>query len=287
MTAVTSPPWPFAQLPDRQGIRMTTPTHLHHEMRRLDPRFTPLTLRIRPSGRADRERLDLCFRTLSPESSRLRFFATKRALSEKELDFFSGADGGDHIALAAIRLDEQGQEQEALGFVRCVRLVPRGPCAEFSITVLDAEQGLGLGSALADALMQAAAAAGIRELCFEVLADNMQMRKLAHHMGGTARRVEDGTLEYDCALTPAPAAAPTLAPEPPPAPAPVAAPTAAPSPAPAPPAWVLPWFVGPRGLVGAWFQGFDETLVLAQRAQTNLLRWWGIRSPVHATPGGV
>ena len=266
---------------------MTATKPIEHKTHRLDPLLSPRHLRIRPSGCADRERLDLCFRTLSPESSRLRFFATKRALSEKELDFFSGADGGDHIALAAIRMDDQGQEQEALGFVRCVRLTPQGPCAEFSITVLDAEQGRGLGSALADAVMQAAAAAGIRQLCFEVLADNMQMRKLARHMGGTARRVEDGTLEYDCALTPAPAAAPTLAPEPIPAPAPAAAPAPSPAPAPVPPAWVLPWFAGPRGLVGAWFQGADETLVLAQRAQTSLLRWWGIRSPWSATPGAV
>lgn len=251
---------------------MTKSTPTEHEMQLPASHGSPLHLRIRPSGHADRERLDRCFRTLSPESSRLRFFATKRALSEKELDFFSGADGGDHIALAAIRLDVRGQEQEALGFVRCVRLTPGGPCAEFSITVLDAQQGQGLGTALAEALMQAAQAAGIQELCFEVLADNMAMRKLARRMGGTPRRMEDGTLEFDCALTPAPA--PTQAPA-----AVAAAPIPAPMPTPFNPNWVLPWLTGQRGLVEAWFHGVDETLVLTQRAQTGLLRWWGIPIP--------
>ena len=275
MAALTSPPRPSAQLPIRQGIRMTITTPIEHGTHDPDPLLSPLHLRIRPSGRADRERLDRCFRTLSPESSRLRFFATKRALSDKELDFFSGADGSDHIALAAIRLDDKGQEQEALGFVRCVRLTPGGPCAEFSITVLDAEQGRGLGSALADAVMKAAATAGIRQLCFEVLADNMPMRKLAHHMGGHPRRMEDGTLEYDCALTPAPA--PILA----------AVAAASPTLTPFNPGWILPWFADPRSLVGAWLQGVDATLVLAQRAQTDLCRSWGLRSPWNITPGAV
>ncbi|WP_295456661.1 GNAT family N-acetyltransferase [uncultured Thiodictyon sp.] len=256
---------------------MYTPTPTEHEAQLADSRLSPLHLRIRPSGRTDRERLDQCFRTLSPESSRLRFFATKRALSDKELDFFSGADGGEHIALAAIRLDDQGQELEALGFVRCVRLAPGGPCAEFSITVLDAQQGQGLGTALAEALMQAAQVAGIRQLCFEVLADNMAMRKLARRMGGTPRRMEDGTLEFDCALTPAPA--PTPPPE-----AVAAAPTPASTPPPCNPGWVLPWFADPHDLVEAWFHGIDQTLGLAQRAQTGLLRWWGIPIPVEYTP---
>ena len=275
---------------------MTATKPIEHKTHRLDPLLSPRHLRIRPSGCADRERLDLCFRTLSPESSRLRFFATKRALSENELDFFSGADGGDHIALAAIRMDDQGQEQEALGFVRCVRLTPQGPCAEFSITVLDAEQGRGLGSALADALMKAAADAGIQRLCFEVLADNMQMRKLAQHMGGKPQRMEDGTLEYDCALTPAPAPAPAViaAPAPVAGVAPLAAPAPArtPSPAPVLPGWVLPWIPDPRDLVGVWLQGANEALTLtrrAQRAQLDIYRWWGIRAPWNTptNPGAV
>jgi len=147
----------------------------------LVPRDIPERTSKRAEARAPQQCSFLC-----PPAGTLRVLTAHRPLTTRPL---------------------QGQEQEALGFVRFVRLTPRGPCAEFSITVLDAEQGRGLGSALADALMKGAAKVGIQRQCFEVLTDNVLMRSLAQHMGGKPQQMDDGTLEYECAQTPAPAPA--------------------------------------------------------------------------------
>jgi RimJ/RimL family protein N-acetyltransferase len=162
--------------------------------------------RIRPSGVADRALLQECFEALSPESQRMRFFNNKRSLTPEELDLFSGADGYDHIAIAAVRIDTSGRELEPLGFARCLRLAPGGETAELSVTVADRFQGQGIGSALLGRLTDAAHSQGIRRFRFEVLVENRGMRQLAQRMGGEARWLGDGIVEYDCAL-PEPAGA--------------------------------------------------------------------------------
>ena len=96
---------------------------------------------IRLSDPADRERLTRCFEALSPESRCLRFFGVKPTLQPSELDYYTHADGRDHIAFAAVRLDPLGLEGEALGFARCIRLGVGSETAELSITVVDEAQG--------------------------------------------------------------------------------------------------------------------------------------------------
>ena len=114
------------------------------------------TYRIRPSGPHDRELLLRCFALLSPQARRLRFFSAKPALTPDDLDRLCGADGHDHIAFAAVRLDPTGRESEPLGFARCLRLTPGGEVAEFSIATVDRIQGQGVGSALLSHLIPAA-----------------------------------------------------------------------------------------------------------------------------------
>jgi len=177
---------------------------VEHETNHLNPAPQALKLRIRPSGAADRERLKACFDGLSPKSRRMRFFASKHHLSEAEQDRFSSADGWDHIAVAAVRLDDQGRETEALGFARCIRLEPAGDRAEISITVADKAHGQGVGTAMFRQLMELPRAAGIRHLRCEVLAENLPMRKLALAMGGQPEWMGDGIVEYDCELPPPP-----------------------------------------------------------------------------------
>jgi GNAT superfamily N-acetyltransferase len=159
--------------------------------------------RIRPSGPADRERLAACFGALSPESRRLRFFGHKERLQPAELDLYTEVDGSDHIALAAIRLDALGEEGEALGFARCLRIPEMPETAELSLTVLDEAQGQGVGRALLSRLIEDARDRGIRNLHCDILADNTSMRRLAAQLGGDARWMGDGTLACDCPL-PAP-----------------------------------------------------------------------------------
>lgn len=206
--------------------------------------------RIRPSGPADRNRLADCFETLSSESRRLRFFGVKPTLQPSELDYYSDADGRDHIAFAAVHIDPSGEEGEALGFARCVRLGVGSETAELSITVLDQAQGQGIGAALLTRLIPAARAQGIRRFRCEVLAENAGMRRLAQHLGGDAQWLGDGTLEYDCALPAGPESQP---------------------------AWGLPWFVDPDAWVSlcsdAWVTSLEQTLARIQAANDDWDQW--------------
>ena len=197
----------------------------------------PDLLCIRPSGPGDRALLEACFGHLGPEARRLRFFGHKAALSPSELDLYTGVDGRDHIAFAAIRLDAHGTEGEALGFARCMRLPADPLSAELSITVVDHAQGQGIGAALMHALIPAARDQGIARLRCEVMAENTGMRALARQLGGEPHWVGDGTLEFDCAL-----------PEVPEATGP----------------WELPWFADPHAWVclcaDAWLAGASDSL---------------------------
>lgn len=153
--------------------------------------------RIRPTGSADRHLLVDCFARLSSESRRMRFFVSKPGeLSGADLDFFTGADGRDHIALVAVRLNAWGSEQEALGFARCIRLESDPSSAEISLAVADDTQRDGAGSALLGQLTRVARRAGIRGFRCEVLAENGGMRALAKQAGGVARWQGDGAVEH-------------------------------------------------------------------------------------------
>lgn len=214
--------------------------------------------RIRSSGPHDRERLARCFERLTTESRRLRFFGVKPTLARGELDLYAAADGRDHIALAAVRLDPGAREGEALGFARCHRLVDAPDTAEFSMTVLDLAQGQGVGAALLAHLIAHARAQGIRRLRCEILAENAGMRRLAQRLGGQARWLGDGTLEYACPL-------PLHTGEP-------------------RGDWGLPWFVDPGVWISAgtevWLEGLGDTLAQIQAANGDWDHWLGIVCPL-------
>lgn len=205
--------------------------------------------RIRPSGETDRQHVLDFFNALSPESRRLRFFNIKQHLSTAELDLLAGADGHDHIAYVAVSLDDRGRELEPLGFARCIRLEPSGPNAEFSVAVADRFQRQGLGTALLDRLTLAARAVGISQLRCEVLTDNFGMRHLAEHLGGVARWLGDGIVEYDCTLPDAAMHSPAA----------------------------LPWYADPDSvlswLTDAWLASLDDTLELARTTSEHIDRW--------------
>lgn len=206
--------------------------------------------RIRPSGPEDRDRLARCFEVLSPASRRLRFFSAKPVLQASELDFYSHADGRDHIAFAAVQLDPSGQEGRALGFARCMRLGPESETAELSLAIVDEAQGQGVGGALLSRLIAAALGQGIRRFRCEVLAENSGMRRLADALGGEAHWLGDGTLEYDCPL-PVPT---DTQPEP-----------------------GYPWFADPGTWIQlyteAWLSSLSDTLVRIEAADHDWNHW--------------
>ncbi|MCG6861299.1 MAG: GNAT family N-acetyltransferase [Chromatiaceae bacterium] len=130
----------------------------------------------------------------------MRFFAAKSGLSEQDLDFLTSADGSDHIALGAVRLNALDEEAEALGFARCIRLDHAPESAEVSIGVADRVQRRGVGSALLERLRVAARAAGIRRFVGQTLLENHGMRALAKRTGGIARWQGDGVVEHEWSL---------------------------------------------------------------------------------------
>jgi GNAT superfamily N-acetyltransferase len=218
--------------------------------------------RIRPSGANDRAYLAECFDGLSPESRRMRFFGNKGSLTPGDLDLFSGADGYDHIALAAVRIDAAGRELGPLGFARCMRLAPGGESAELSITVSDRFHGQGIGRALLDRLVALAYAQGIRHFRCEVLSENSGMRRLAQHLNGAATWQGGGVVEYDMALPePVPA---DLAPD-------------LPAPVQAQPDTELPWLMLPGAWVTPWPEiwqaHLDDCLALVEAANEDLVYW--------------
>ncbi len=160
--------------------------------------------RIRPIEGDDPAIVTACFDGLSDASRRLRFFGAKRALTEADLAYLTGADGRDHLAFAAVRRTGSGENAEVLGVARCIRSrsgsEPVSDTAELAMAVVDRAQGNGVGTALLEHLIVEAREQGIRRFRCEVLAGNEGMRALAKRLGGRAIWLDDGTLEYDCAL---------------------------------------------------------------------------------------
>ena len=234
--------------------------------------------RIRPSGADDRGLLIRCFESLSPQSRRLRFFTNRPALAPDDLDRFCAADGRDHIAFAAVRIDAAGRELEPLGFARCIRLTPGGEVAEFSIATVDRIQGQGVGAALLSHLIPAARRQGIRRFWFEVLAENVGMRRLARQLGGDPQWVGAATLEYDCRLPESRPAAPVTVPlRPAVHPAVRALPLGLPWYL-DPGVWVKPWIATWReglGRSGAWGPAANEAIgdVLEAGCPASGRRW--------------
>jgi GNAT superfamily N-acetyltransferase len=199
-------PGPCVENPEGLAMNITT----ERARRRASPRGEAVRLkddtfcRIRPIEGDDPAIVTACFEGLSDTSRRLRFFGAKRALTEADLAYLTGADGRDHLAFAALRRKVSGGETEVLGVARCIRATPgSGPVsetAELAIAVVDRAQGNGVGAALLEHLIGEAREQGIRRFRCEVLADNEGMRALAKRLGGHAVWLDDGTLEYDCGL---------------------------------------------------------------------------------------
>lgn len=238
---------------------------------------------LRPPRPEDRARVADCFAHLSEESRRRRFFSIKKALSDRELDFFTLADGDDHIAVAALALDPAGQETDILGMARCLRHRNDRSAAELALAVADEAQHNGIGHAMVAALLGPARTQGIRRLELETLAENRPMQALAQHFGGVGERTEDGLLHYVIDLAPVTAAEPITAPLP--ALQPVLAPTAAAPATGTDPIW--PWLT-PGWLLDSmhqdWIDATDTALLLSRDLNDRLWEalWWAWLPPAAA-----
>jgi GNAT superfamily N-acetyltransferase len=121
------------------------------------------------------------------ESLRRRFFAAKRAFSEKEKAFFLNVDFVNHVALVAT-IDEDGRHTIVGGGRYIVSEPGQG---EVAFVVIDAYQGQGIGAMLTRHLANLALAAGLNELAADLLPENAAMRTVLGKYGFRADRGRD------------------------------------------------------------------------------------------------
>src|SRR4051812_38257014 len=130
---------------------------------------------------------------LSTESAYRRFLAPKRHLSAAELRYLTELDFRNHVAFVAVSPDDP---ERLLGVARWVRTESDPECAEFAFLVSDELQGQGLGSALADALVDAARERGIARFVATMLPYNVAAHRLFARMSaGTRTTVQGGMHE--------------------------------------------------------------------------------------------
>lgn len=155
-------------------------------------------LRVRPILPSDRDALRAGFEQLSPESRYRRFLTPVGHLSEAMLDYFTEIDYRRHFALAAQLVEAPDQPGIAVARYVCD---PDDPgVAEPAVAVVDAYQGLGLGTLLLDMLIAAAIDNGVRRFRASLLDDNGAMRHLFEESGAELIREGPGVLRAEFAL---------------------------------------------------------------------------------------
>ena len=135
---------------------------------------------IRPMCRADAEMERDFIRCLSPESKHYRFLGAVRELTPEEIRRFCDVDG--HLSMAFIATVAENGRPKMIGVSRYAPNAD-GRAREIAITVADDWQHRGLGTRLANALIQHAREHGVRKLYSVDLADNAHMRLLARDLG--------------------------------------------------------------------------------------------------------
>ena len=136
-------------------------------------------VRIRPIRPDDAPALVRAYANLGEQSRYRRFFTVMPELPEATLKAAVEVDHTDHEALVAVPL----LSTEIVGECRFIRLPDQPDTAEVGVTVVDAWQGRGLGSALLARLSELALQAGVEYFTAEVLAENRTMLALLPSLG--------------------------------------------------------------------------------------------------------
>jgi len=119
------------------------------------------------------------YANLSEQSRYRRFFTTMPKLPEATLKAAAKVDHENHEALVAVPL----LSSEIVGECRFIRRADQPDSADAGVTVVDAWQGRGLGSALLIRLSERALELGIGYFTAEILAENRTMLALLPSLG--------------------------------------------------------------------------------------------------------
>jgi len=158
-------------------------------------------VRIRPVGPGDRDRLRNGFARLSPESKYRRFLAAPATLSESTLDYLTGMDGWNHLAMGAELAEKGADTSYGLGIARFVRLDDDPTTAEAAVAVIDEIQHRGLGRLLLCELIRAARERELTTFVCHVLPENEPVKSMLHEVDAQAApHLQDGLLVYKLCL---------------------------------------------------------------------------------------
>jgi RimJ/RimL family protein N-acetyltransferase len=150
------------------------------------------TVEIRAQRSEDREGMHAAITRFSSESLYRRFFGVRREFSEKETDYFLDIDFVNHVALVVVANDVGPPTIVAGGRY----VVVRPGQAEVAFAIIDAYQGLGIGSALMRHLATLGREAGLHEFIAEVLAENAPMLKVFKRSGLAMNTRREGTVMH-------------------------------------------------------------------------------------------
>jgi GNAT superfamily N-acetyltransferase len=156
------------------------------------------TAEIRTITPADREALLALHAGLSQESRYFRYFSSRRRLPDREIRHYIDVDQRDHAGVGA------WLEGDLVGHAMYDRLAG-GDEAEVALEVADACQGLGIGTAMLEALADLAQVAGVSRFVAHLLPTNRRMLQVFADLGFEERAVfEDGVVRVDLTLTASP-----------------------------------------------------------------------------------
>jgi RimJ/RimL family protein N-acetyltransferase len=153
---------------------------------------------LRPIRPSDKESLQRGLEQMSPESRYRRFFAPVNQLTDKQLRYFTEVDQKDHVAWVASLPDRP--DDPLVAVARYIRLEDDPEAAEAAVTVIDAEQGKGLGRLMLRVLAESAIKRGIKRFTLSVLSENAKMMALMHEAGAISDGVQDGVHEMHVVL---------------------------------------------------------------------------------------
>ena len=147
---------------------------------------------VRPIRPEDEPALRRLFQQASEQDMRLRFFSQRGVPGHAELARYSQIDYDREMTFVAF--DTRDAEQSTLLGYACALNDPDRTQAEFALQMGAAAQGVGLGTALLQCLIDHLRAAGTQALVGECLRENTAMAALASKLGFELRRAGAQTL---------------------------------------------------------------------------------------------